>query len=380
MALAEGWYAARLEAAMGRSSQGDPPTGGKNGNEAAGEDRYGQTGSPSLALAADQTLSDSDQTASDAEQTKSDADQTASDDDQAAANEDQAASDRVFQAGGDSAVYDAGRAVRDGTANRRKRNALERVDAASARDATAAARDMAAAARDEAAARWDADLLSQAHSGSRSDKALKAVLSRALESRREAAANRATAAAGRVRAAKDREQAARDRAQAAEDRAQAAQDRAELAHQLAIAETDELTGARSRGAGLAELEHEVDRAHRTNKQLVVGYVDVVGLKAVNDSAGHAAGDELLRSVVRTIRAHLRSYDLIVRLGGDEFLCVLSDMSAPSVATRFSTIQLALADEPAAPQIRVGIGALLPADTAEGLVRRADDALPPGSRH
>jgi diguanylate cyclase (GGDEF)-like protein len=50
---------------------------------------------------------------------------------------------------------------------------------------------------------------------------------------------------------------------------------------------------------------------------VVAYVDVIGLKTLNDSAGHSAGDKLLQHVVALIKKHLRSYDLIIRMGGDE---------------------------------------------------------------
>ncbi len=211
-------------------------------------------------------------------------------------------------------------------------------------------------------------------------RALKAIASRSAEARRAAAADRAAAAESRARAAADREQAARDRAQAARDRAQAALDRTELAHQLAIAATDQLTGARGRAAGLDELAQEVDRAHRTTHRLVAVYIDVVGLKAVNDAAGHAAGDELLRQVVRTLRARLRTYDLIVRLGGDEFLCVMSEVDTDIAERRFDAIRADLAESPAAPAIRFGIATLLPGDTADALVKRADDELPPGSRH
>ena len=49
------------------------------------------------------------------------------------------------------------------------------------------------------------------------------------------------------------------------------------------------------------------------------YIDAVGLKTVNDSEGHEAGDELLKHVVRLISEHVRTYDLIIRLAGDEFL-------------------------------------------------------------
>ena len=401
--LAEAGSVRHLEAGVGRRAQGDPSVGPDSGAGDAQGIIAASSGLPAAAQTfadadqtiadaaqtssdddqtiaeADQTSSDDDQNSSDADQTASDTDQTSADEDQAAANDDQAASDRSLLHGGDRADHDASRDVRGRSAARRQRTARERADAANERDVTAAARDLAAAARDEAAAAWDRELGKRAAGGAQPEPALKALLLRAMESRRSAAADRATAAEGRARAAADRKQAARDRAQAARDRAQAAQDRVELAHQLAVAETDELTGARARAAGLAELEHEVDRAHRTTDELVVGYIDVVGLKSVNDADGHAAGDELLRRAVHAIRSHVRTYDMIVRLGGDEFLCVLSQMSVLTASERFEAIKVALAKEPGAPQIRVGIAALRPEDTAGELVKRADDELPAGTR-
>lgn len=391
----------KLETNVAGRSKDDRPVGpdtGANGANGAKQDRVpapsgaaGEQAPGELELHAlgelelralgelDQTLADRDQTGADTDQTAADTDQTAADDDQAASNDDQAASDRLLRRGGDSTAHEASRDVRDRGSARRQQTARERVDAASVRDVTAADRDFAAAARDEAAAQWDRELARREAAGTQSEPALKAIVLRALESRRAAAADRVAAAEGRARAAADREQAARDRAQAARDRKQAAQDRAELAHQLAIAETDELTGARARSAGLEELEHEVDRAHRTASELVVGYVDVVGLKAVNDTAGHAAGDALLRRAVAVLRSHMRSYDLIVRLGGDEFLCVLSDISPAIAVERFSAIQAELAEDDSAPRIRVGVAQLMPHDTAAELIERADGELPLGSR-
>jgi GGDEF domain-containing protein len=68
----------------------------------------------------------------------------------------------------------------------------------------------------------------------------------------------------------------------------------DLLHELTLAETHHLTGARTRAAGLADLGHEIDRARRSNGHLIVSYIDVVDLKAVNDTYGHMAGDELLQ--------------------------------------------------------------------------------------
>jgi len=163
----------------------------------------------------------------------------------------------------------------------------------------------------------------------------------------------ADAADYRARAAQDRQAAARDREQAARERQRAQADREALAHELAGAETDPLTGTRARAAGLIDLNHELDRCRRTNGLLVVAYVDVDGLKTVNDCAGHGAGDKLLERIVALIGEYLRSYDLIIRLGGDEFLCAMSNMTLVDARRRFSAIAAALAAAPDAAAISTG---------------------------
>ena len=138
-----------------------------------------------------------------------------------------------------------------------------------------------------------------------------------------------------------------------------------------------LTGARTRGPGLADLDHEIDRARRGTGELVVAYVDVVGLKTINDEHGHAAGDELLRTAVHAIRDHLRSYDLIVRLGGDEFLCVMSEATLEAAHQRFDAVKTALAaDADHEREIKVGFAVLEPADSPADLIERADAELLP----
>jgi diguanylate cyclase (GGDEF)-like protein len=364
-----------LEARVASRTPGERPAGSDIGAIDAKEDGFTAS---SRTRADHQTLADADQTVADSDQTSSDTDQSAADRDQGAADDDQAASDRLLSLGGDQADHDASRDIRDRATNIRQHSAQERVEAAASRDETAKDRDLAAAARDDAAAVLDRELAAREATGAQAHK-LKAVLLRALESRRAAAADRAIAADARGRAAADRAQAASDRTQAARDRAQSELDRAALAAQLAIAETDQLTGARARAAGLEELEHEVARARRTNGRLVVGYADVIGLKAVNDGEGHAAGDLLLRRSVDAIRAHLRTYDLIIRLGGDEFLCVMSDATTEILSQRFSTIQAALSSDPQPGAIRFGVAELAADETVADLIRRADAQLPLNSR-
>ncbi|MBA2695858.1 MAG: GGDEF domain-containing protein, partial [Actinobacteria bacterium] len=75
------------------------------------------------------------------------------------------------------------------------------------------------------------------------------------------------------------------------------------------------------------LEREMARSSRAREALSVAFIDVDHLKQVNDTRGHAAGDRLLQHVADALRSRLRSYDLVVRYGGDEFICVMPG-SAP----------------------------------------------------
>ena len=328
----------------------------------------------SKTLEGDQQLADRDQILADADRKGSESDQSAASREQAAADSDQAASDRDLVHGGDPDVHDSSRKVRNRSAQQRQYSAHGRVEAADSRDQVARTRDLTALARDQAAELRDREL------GTRDDAVGEGVevVVRA-EDRRSAAAERAFAAEGRARAAADREQAARDREQAARDRLQAQDDRDALLHQLAMAKTDGLTGTRSRATGLEDLHHEVDRAHRTMAPLVIAYVDVVGLKAVNDTYGHAAGDALLQRAVKAIRGHLRSYDLIVRIGGDEFLAVMSGATIVDARLRFGVIQTTLAADPDQCEIKVGFAALEADDSATALIQRADANLPTSRR-
>jgi diguanylate cyclase (GGDEF)-like protein len=277
----------------------------------------------------------------------------------------------------DPGVPDFRRDVHERSAQRRRQSAERRADAAAARDADAQSRDIAAAGRDLRAEVRDRDLV--ASEAALTGNGHAQFMLRAAENRTSATADRAAATDVRVQAAADREQAARDREQAHRDRLEGQADREALLRQLEIAETDALTGTRARGAGLAELKREIDRASRTTGPLSAAYVDVVGLKSVNDEHGHGAGDALLQRVVRAIRGQLRSYDQIVRLGGDEFLCVMSGASIQEARKRFRSVQAALAADPSPCAIKVGFAALAPDDGAAELIARADADLPPSRR-
>jgi len=83
--------------------------------------------------------------------------------------------------------------------------------------------------------------------------------------------------------------------------------------------------------------------------------------------------------VNAIRDQLRSYDLIVRIGGDEFMCVMSGATIDYAHQRFAAIQTKLAADRYPCEIKVGFAALTDADTAVELIQRADAELPASAR-
>jgi diguanylate cyclase (GGDEF)-like protein len=325
----------------------------------------------------DQTSADSDQTLSDVDQTSADVDQASADSDQRAADRDQAASDRDLAAGTDPEQHHVSREIRQRTTQLREDSARARLEAARERDAVAQTRDLAALARDQAANARDLAMAQQdaesEESGGRADFGVEIVM-RAAEHRKRAAEYRGFAAKHRVLAAEDRRAAAEDRAQAAEERGRARVDRELLAGVLVQAETDPLTGARSRAAGLADLNQEIERCRRTNSPLVVALIDLLGLEAINDAPGHGAGDELVRQFAELLFARLGSYDLIIRLGGDQFLCAISNVAETDVRARFDTIAAELAAAPFAGGLRAGFAAMRNGEDPGALIARADDEL------
>ena len=329
---------------------------------------------------ADQSGSDADQTAADADQTASDTDQSASDRDQAQADADQRASDRDQAASNHEfdanplvdalgqQVYEMSRSERvEGTLERdatravRGQIASERDEQATGRDETARARDRTADERDRVAEESDREAEEIAHElGSDANPRAAAALEFAAAARAQAAATRAQAAVDRDRAARDREAAMHDRER--------------LGGELERAHLDELTGAYRRGMGETIMRAEIERARRLKGDLALAYMDVDGLKEINDRLGHGAGDALLRALVEALRSRLRPYDPVVRWGGDEFVYAVSGTSLELAGGRFDEALEVLAVSQPTAAISVGLAALRDGDTLETLVDRADQAL------
>jgi diguanylate cyclase (GGDEF)-like protein len=227
----------------------------------------------------------------------------------------------------------------------------ERDDSAVQRDGASEGRDRTAEADDERAAERDRQATLRESAAGSVD--LNAV------------ADRTAARQDRIRSSEDREHTAGDRIAASADRAVAADERAGRV-------LDGLTGAHHRGPGLVELDREIIKARRTAVPFVLAFLDVDGLKHVNDTHGHAAGDRLLGEVVRLVRAAVREYDLVIRYGGDEFLCGLLDISMGDAATRLTRTRKEASAQGV--PFSFGLALLGEADSRDDLIARADAAM------
>ncbi|HVR70071.1 MAG TPA: GGDEF domain-containing protein [Vicinamibacteria bacterium] len=149
---------------------------------------------------------------------------------------------------------------------------------------------------------------------------------------------------------------------------------------LALAQTDPLTGLRNTRAFEERLVEETARARRYRHPLSLLFIDVDGLKAINDRGGHLSGDRALVRVATALRDTARSTDLAARWGGDEFALLAPDTTAAAGVTLGERIRALVSasagDAGEAMTVSVGVGTTLGEEdaTAELLRARADAAL------
>jgi diguanylate cyclase (GGDEF)-like protein len=148
----------------------------------------------------------------------------------------------------------------------------------------------------------------------------------------------------------------------------------------ALARTDGLTGLFNRRAFEAALEVECARARRSHRPLSVVYVDVDNFKRVNDQAGHAAGDQVLRQLALAIGAAIRAHvDAGFRLGGDEFALLLPSSTKPQAEAVVERVRTFCTDRDplwavGAVDFSAGIVEFDPDETAQDLLKRSDAAM------
>jgi diguanylate cyclase (GGDEF)-like protein len=141
------------------------------------------------------------------------------------------------------------------------------------------------------------------------------------------------------------------------------------------AERDSLTGLYNRRYVVETLQDELQAARQTNRPLTLALLDVDGMKRLNDSQGHAAGDALLQRVAAALTATFRVSDTIARYGGDEFLVLMPDTTLIAAVDRSTQLLAAIAAQEPSAGASIGI-ATFPADggVAGDLLDAADTAM------
>ncbi len=150
-----------------------------------------------------------------------------------------------------------------------------------------------------------------------------------------------------------------------------------------LSKTDGLTGLLNRRAFQDALEAAMARAERDGRPGALLYVDLDNFKAINDNFGHEVGDTVLREISDMLSTHSRIYDLVARIGGDEFAVWLNDLPAASAVARAAETISGLSGlaersgDPTKPfGASIGIAQLEPGsgESLRELLVRADDAM------
>ncbi len=152
-------------------------------------------------------------------------------------------------------------------------------------------------------------------------------------------------------------------------------------HLIQLAQTDELTGLTNRRSILKRLKEEHERAARNHDPICVMIADVDFFKKINDSLGHPAGDYVLKSVTARMKAELRSYDIIGRIGGEEFVVVTPNTSLDDAVILADRLRKTIGSVPFIYQgtellvtLSIGVAEMGASSGVEDAIKRADAAL------
>ncbi|HYD17909.1 MAG TPA: diguanylate cyclase, partial [Patescibacteria group bacterium] len=153
---------------------------------------------------------------------------------------------------------------------------------------------------------------------------------------------------------------------------------------LSLALTDSLTGLFNRRYLMVHLEKLIKKNAESKKSMAVLMLDIDHFKKINDTHGHQVGDEVLKVFAERIAQRLRSFDLVARLGGEEFVVVLPDISLEMAQQVAERLRLGIAREPfktSSPHGNVPVSVSIGATLLEGedikveaALARADDEL------
>lgn len=154
-----------------------------------------------------------------------------------------------------------------------------------------------------------------------------------------------------------------------------------LAEMERVAERDMLTPLFNRRYFLSALHQRIARVDRYGDRVVLIYVDVDGLKTINDRFGHAAGDFALIEIANRLSAVMRASDVLARIGGDEFGILLDQVSANEARGKMRRFAATISDDPVdydgneiALSATFGMTMITPGAAAEELIGRADSEM------
>jgi len=161
-------------------------------------------------------------------------------------------------------------------------------------------------------------------------------------------------------------------------RASLAEMRAWVAELEELADSDTVTPLPNRRRFLRDLERVAGQADRHGTPAALLYIDVNGLKGINDTHGHLAGDAALIHVAKLLSRLIRSTDVLARIGGDEFGLILDHLDHNSAIETADRLARCIADNPldiGGTLVRIdaaiGVATILPGDSLDDIVRRAD---------
>jgi diguanylate cyclase (GGDEF)-like protein len=150
---------------------------------------------------------------------------------------------------------------------------------------------------------------------------------------------------------------------------------------LRLSTFDALTGLANRAYVLAAVEREIDRATRYRHRFCILMADLDGLKELNDTLGHRAGDRALAAVAAVIRENVRRIDTPARLGGDEFVVLLPETDrdgaavvAEKIREGAGAVRMVERDRRVSIGVSIGIGEWAPGRTIDDVMAEADDAM------
>jgi len=148
-----------------------------------------------------------------------------------------------------------------------------------------------------------------------------------------------------------------------------------------LAHQDPLVNLPNRRGFMRELERLIDRARRYKEQGAMLFVDLDGLKMINDTFGHKAGDEALIQVAQLLVGGLRRSDVVARIGGDEFAILLSHTDEVSAHETAGRLVDKIADcdfmheGDALPlSVAIGVAAISGDEEAQAIMARADEEM------